>query len=120
MLKFLDAMALCEHLAAGALGRELRDKGSMWVGKHLEEVAAKPSLLELLGVEVAALVAPDNVDSQEEEIFAAVLGWVKKDKERRATELDRLLPLVRFPLMREHATAMMTEPLVQPTCWRRS
>ena len=71
-------------------------------------------------LEVAALVAPDNVDSQEEEIFAAVLGWVKKDNERRATELDRLLPLVRFPLMREHATAMMTEPLVQPTCWRRS
>jgi hypothetical protein len=52
------------------------------------------------------------VESQEEFVFAAVLAWVKEDEAARKAELDRLLPLVRFPLMKEPAAAMMAEPLV--------
>jgi hypothetical protein len=52
------------------------------------------------------------VESQEEDVFAAVLAWVKEDEAARKAELDRLLPLVRFPLMKEPAAAMMAEPLV--------
>ena len=52
------------------------------------------------------------MESQEEDVFAAVLAWVKEDEAARKAELDRLLPLVRFPLMKEPAAAMMAEPLV--------
>jgi hypothetical protein len=42
-----------------------------------------------------------------------VLAWVKEDAAARKAELDRLLPLVRFPLMADApAAAMMAEPLV--------
>ena len=52
------------------------------------------------------------MESQEEDVFAAVLAWVKEDEAARKAELDRLLPLVRFPLMKEPAAAIMAEPLV--------
>ena len=80
--------------------------------KHFDEMAAEPSFLALSGAQVATLVAPDSVESEEEAVFAAVLAWVKEDEAARQAELDRLLPLVRFPLMKEPATAIMAEPLV--------
>ena len=52
------------------------------------------------------------MESQEEDVFAAVLAWVKEDEAARKAELDRLLPLVRFPLMKKPAAAIMAEPLV--------
>jgi hypothetical protein len=40
------------------------------------------------------------------------VAWVKEDKAGRKKELDRLLPLVRFPLMAKAPLLMMAEPLV--------
>jgi hypothetical protein len=40
------------------------------------------------------------------------MAWVKGDEAVRKVELDRLLPLVRFPVMENSALAMMAEPLV--------
>ena len=45
-------------------------------------------LFELSGAQVAALVAPDSVESQEEDAFAAVLARVKEDEAGRKAELD--------------------------------
>jgi hypothetical protein len=45
----------------------------------------------------------DDVESPEEDVFAAVLAWVKEDEAARKAELDRLLPLVRFPMMADSA-----------------
>jgi hypothetical protein len=69
--------------------------------------------LVLSGAEVAGRVESDDVEAKEEEVFAAVIAWVKAEEAGRKAELDRLLPLVRFPLMQEPATAMMAEPLVR-------
>jgi hypothetical protein len=41
-----------------------------------------------------------------------VLAWVKEDEAARKAELDRLLPLVRFPLMVGAPAAIMADPLV--------
>jgi hypothetical protein len=68
--------------------------------------------LELPVSEVATFVASDNLEVKEEDVFAAVLAWVKEDEVARKAELDRLLPLVRFPLMKAPAVAMEAEPLV--------
>jgi hypothetical protein len=47
-----------------------------------------------------ALVELDDLEAKEEEVFAAVMGWVKEDAAGWQAELGRLLvPLVRFPMM---------------------
>jgi hypothetical protein len=68
--------------------------------------------LELSGTEVAGLVEPDDVEAKEEEVFAAVIAWGKAKEAGRKAELDRLLPLVRFPLMADAPSVIMAEPLV--------
>ena len=62
--------------------------------------------------QVAELVGSDDVECPEEDIFAAVLAWVKENEGVRKAELDRLLPLVRFPLMAKPGLLIAAEPLV--------
>ena len=45
------------------------------------------------------MIESDDLQMKEGEVFEAVLSWVKEDETGRKAELDRLLPLVRFPLM---------------------
>ena len=108
----LDAMALGQHLQAGAIGRELRDKSRAWLDTNFPLVAKEPSFLQLPASEVAALVGPDELEAKEEDVFGGVLGWVKEDEAGRKAELTQLLPLVRFPMMAKPGPAMMAEPLV--------
>ena len=108
----LSAMALGTHLAVGAIGRELRDKSRAWLNKNFGLVAAEPSFLALPAAEVAELVESDELEAKEETVFESVINWVKEDEAGRKAELDRLLPLVRFPLMADAPSAIMEEPLV--------
>jgi hypothetical protein len=57
-------------------------------------------------------VASDDLETPEEVIFGAVMGWVKEDEMGRKGELDRLLRLVRFPMMEEPGMVIAGEPLV--------
>jgi hypothetical protein len=98
----LSAMALETHLAVGAIGWELRDKSRAWLDKNFGLVAAKPSLL----------VASDELEAKEEEVFEAITNWVNEDEAGRKVELDHLLPLIRFPLMVKAPSAMMRGALV--------
>jgi hypothetical protein len=68
--------------------------------------------LELPAADVVSFVESDDLQVEEEDIFAAVLASVKEDEAGRKAELDRLLPLVRFPSMQKPVTTMMAEPLV--------
>jgi hypothetical protein len=104
-------MALGQHLQAGAIGRELRDKSRAWLDTNFPLVAKEPSFLQLPASEVAALVGPDELEAKEEDVFGGVLGWVKEDEAGRKAELTQLLPLVRFPMMAQPGPAMMAEPL---------
>jgi hypothetical protein len=70
----LDAMALGAHFEAGALGRELRDKGRAWLNANFGPVAAEPSFLALPVGEVASFVESDDLETPEEDIFGAVMG----------------------------------------------
>jgi hypothetical protein len=108
----LSAMALGAHYSAGAICRGLRDKSRGWLQRNFALVAAEPSFLALQVAEVVALVKSDDLEAKEEEVFAAVLGWVKEDEVGRQAELGQLLPLVRFPMMAKPGPAIMDEPLV--------
>jgi hypothetical protein len=68
--------------------------------------------LALPAAEVAELVESEDLEAKEEEVFQSVINWVKEDEAGRKAELDRLLPLVRFPLMVDAPSAMMREALV--------
>jgi hypothetical protein len=108
----LSAMALGAHYSAGAICRGLRDKSRSWLQRNFALAAAEPSFLALPVAEVVALVESEDLEAKEEEVFAAVLSWVKEDEAGRQAELSRLLPLIRFPLMDRPGAAIMAEPLV--------
>jgi hypothetical protein len=108
----LDAMALGAHFEAGLLGRELRDKSRAWLNANFGLVGAEPSFLALPVAEVVLFAESDDLASPEEDIFGAVMAWVKEDEAARKGELDRLLPLIRFLMMAKPGTAIMAEPLV--------
>ena len=69
--------------------------------------------MQLLAAKVASVVESDDLVAKEEDVFGSVMAWVKEDEAARKVELDRLLPLVRFPLMAAASLpAIMAEPLV--------
>jgi hypothetical protein len=82
------------------------------VNMNLSLIVAEPVFLALPAAEVAELVESDDLETKEESVFEFVMNWVKDDEGARKPELDRLLPRVRFPLMKEGARAIMAEPLV--------
>ena len=54
----------------------------------------------------------DYLETPEEDIFGAVMAWVKEDEMGRKGELERLLRLVRFLMMNELGMVIAGEPLV--------
>ena len=108
----LSAMALGTHLSAGEIGRDLQEQSKAWLNKNFGLMAVEPSFKLLPAEEVATLVASDEIEAKEEEVFAAVMSWVKEDEAGRKAELARLLPLVRFPMMAKPALLISAEPLV--------
>ena len=74
-------------------------------------VVSDPSFAAQEVEAVASLVDRDEVDAAEEEVFGAVVRWVQEDEGARVGALDRLLPLVRFPMMTSTADAAAAEPL---------
>ena len=108
----LSAMALGAHLSAEEVGLDLQDKSRAWVNRNFGLVVAEPSFLQLPVAEVAAYVESDELESPEEDVFAAVMAWVKEEGAGRKGDLGRLLPLVRFPMMADAPLLMKAEPLV--------
>jgi hypothetical protein len=112
----LSAMALGAHLSAGEIGRDLQDKSRAWVNRNFGLVAAEPSFLQLRAAELAGVLESDDLEGYrlEEDVFAAVVFWVKEDEAGRKGELARLLPLVRFPMMADEQMLILVnaEPLV--------
>ena len=73
-------------------------------------VVSDPTFAAQEAEAVASLIDRDEVNAAEEEVFGAVLKWVKEDEGARVGALDRLLPLVRFPMMAS-VEPLLAEPL---------
>ena len=79
---------------------ELRHKSQQaWLNRNFGLVAAEPSFLAVPTAEVVELMELKEREGKEESVFECVVKWVKADEVGRKADLDRLLPLVRFPLM---------------------
>jgi hypothetical protein len=108
----LSALALGEHLSVGEIGRDLQEKSRDWLNKNFGLVGSEPAFLRLAVGEVVSLVESDELEVMEEDVFGAVMSWVKEDEVARKEALGRLLPLVRFPMMKKALLLMTAEPLV--------
>ena len=104
------AMALGLHMSESAAGRELHDRSVAFMCESFGPVVSDPAFLAAEAEAVASLIDRDDVDAAEEKVFGAVVRWVQADEGARVGELDRLLPLVRFPMM-ESTGGAAAEPL---------
>ncbi|XP_041046024.1 kelch-like protein 18 [Carcharodon carcharias] len=79
----------------------LYDSSNSFIHQHFVEVSMSEEFLALPFEEVFELVARDELNvKSEEQVFEAVLAWVRFDRENREDYLPRLLTKVRLPLCR--------------------
>ncbi|XP_078396954.1 kelch-like protein 18 [Cetorhinus maximus] len=79
----------------------LYDSSNSFIHQHFVEVSMSEEFLALPFEEVFELVARDELNvKSEEQVFEAVLAWVRFDRENREDYLPQLLTKVRLPLCR--------------------
>uniref|UniRef100_UPI00398E7947 kelch-like protein 18 n=1 Tax=Pristiophorus japonicus TaxID=55135 RepID=UPI00398E7947 len=79
----------------------LYDSSNSFIHQHFVEVSMSEEFLALPFEEVLELVARDELNvKSEEQVFEAVLAWVRFDRESRENYLPQLLTKVRLPLCR--------------------
>ncbi|XP_067835021.1 kelch-like protein 18 [Heptranchias perlo] len=79
----------------------LYDSSNSFIHQHFVEVSMSEEFLQLLFEEVLELVARDELNvKSEEQVFEAVLAWVRFNRENREDYLPQLLTKVRLPLCR--------------------
>ncbi|XP_062913206.1 kelch-like protein 18 [Mobula hypostoma] len=79
----------------------LYDSANSFIHQHFVEVSMSEEFLALSFEEVLELVARDELNvKSEEQVFEAVLAWVRFNRENRESYLPQLLTKVRLPLCR--------------------
>ncbi|XP_072116473.1 kelch-like protein 18 [Mobula birostris] len=79
----------------------LYDSANSFIHQHFVEVSMSEEFLALSFEEVLELVARDELNvKSEEQVFEAVLAWVRFNHENRESYLPQLLTKVRLPLCR--------------------
>ena len=80
--------------------KELLNAANSFLEKNFVEVSNSEEFLELSKEEISGLLCKDDLNVRsEEQVFEAVLLWVKHDVENRKNELPGLLEQVRLPLL---------------------
>uniref|UniRef100_A0A674B0K5 Poly-U binding splicing factor a n=1 Tax=Salmo trutta TaxID=8032 RepID=A0A674B0K5_SALTR len=79
----------------------LYDAANSFVHQHFVEVSVSEEFLSLRPEEVLELVGCDELNIKaEEQVFEAVLAWVRHEREERQPRLPELLSKTRLPLCR--------------------
>ncbi|XP_017538140.1 kelch-like protein 6 isoform X2 [Pygocentrus nattereri] len=83
------------HALAG-----LKTQAQVYLVQHFGQVCSGEELPELPAAELMALLQRDELGvSQEEQVFEAVMLWVRADRAERLPLLPRILAHVRLPLL---------------------
>ncbi|KAL7879325.1 hypothetical protein SRHO_G00015790 [Serrasalmus rhombeus] len=83
------------HALAG-----LKTQAQVYLVQHFGQVCSGEELPELPAAELMALLQRDELGvSQEEQVFEAVMHWVRADRAERLPLLPRILAHVRLPLL---------------------
>ncbi|XP_023702512.1 kelch-like protein 5 isoform X2 [Cryptotermes secundus] len=102
------------HFADAQGCMELLKVAHNYTTEHFMEVTQNQEFLKLPADEVAKLLASDDLNvPSEEEIFHALMMWVKNDVDYRKKDVSRLLGLVKLPLLMPSFIAdyIETDPL---------
>uniref|UniRef100_A0A8C1NAS8 Kelch-like family member 18 n=1 Tax=Cyprinus carpio TaxID=7962 RepID=A0A8C1NAS8_CYPCA len=79
----------------------LYDAANSFVHQHFVEVSMSEEFLTLRPEEVLELVGCDELNVQaEEQVFEAILAWVRHSREDRESQLPELMSKTRLPLCR--------------------
>ena len=78
----------------------LVEASKKFIQKHFKEVSKSDEFLSLDFSEIIEVVAKDELNvTGEEDVFQAVMAWVKRDVPNRESKLPQLLTNVRLPLL---------------------
>lgn len=89
----LGLMMDCARLALTA-----RD----YIADRFETVAKEEDFLELAPPELFAIIGADALNvEKEEDVFEALMRWVRKDKDKRVKSLEEAFDFIRFRLLSE-------------------
>uniref|UniRef100_A0A1B6L363 Kelch-like protein diablo n=1 Tax=Graphocephala atropunctata TaxID=36148 RepID=A0A1B6L363_9HEMI len=94
----------------------LVEAADKYVQQYFHDVSLCDEYLSLSSAELLDIVKRDELHVlSEEQVFEAIMRWVKKDPELRCKDLPQLLAAVRLPLLRPHylADSVATEELVR-------
>ena len=87
------------NAANAASYEQLEERCMHEIASSFEEVATYDDFLELEEEALGAVMRREDLQCTEEKIFEALLCWVNYRQAGRQQALDRLLPLVRLPLI---------------------
>lgn len=80
---------------------QLVNAADKYIQQNFRDVSLSEEFLSVMGSELIKIVKNDELDvSSEEEVYEAVIRWVKKDPEVRKSLLPQLLACVRLPLLK--------------------
>lgn len=97
---------------------QLSDVIDAFARRHFHEVAGGSEFLNSTWENIASLISSSDLNvKKEEEVYSAVMQWVKQDPTERAHHLPELLKHVRLPLLSVHSlmTEVDNEPLIKET-----
>lgn len=78
----------------------LLEQANKYIQHYFQEVSLADEYLNLSICDLKELVTSDELHvTSEQQVFEAVLRWVKHDEENRVKNLPELLALVRLPLL---------------------
>jgi len=94
-----DSAIVTYELAHAHGIHELAERAREMMCRRFSAVSAHESFVDMPEGLLLDLVGADSLRAKEHLVLEAVLRWVRADEDLRVPALERLLPLVRFPLM---------------------
>ncbi|XP_034241117.1 kelch-like ECH-associated protein 1B isoform X5 [Thrips palmi] len=76
--------------------KELHEKANQFIEQHFSQICQEEEFFQLSAMQLVALVKKDALNVQDEqEVYNAVLQWVKYDEENRRPKMEHILQAVR-------------------------
>uniref|UniRef100_A0A0K8TE04 Kelch-like protein diablo n=1 Tax=Lygus hesperus TaxID=30085 RepID=A0A0K8TE04_LYGHE len=94
----------------------LVESADKYIQQYFHDVSLSDEYMSLTSSELVDIIKRDELHViSEEQVFEAIMRWVKKEAESRKGELPRMLALVRLPLLPPHylVDRVATEELIR-------
>lgn len=98
----------------------LKAAAEEYVLKHFVEISHSEDFLDMSFSDLKELISKDELHvMNEEEVFQAVIAWVKKSPSAREKGLPHLLAVIRMPLLSYHylSTVVASEELIKKSVY---